>query len=94
MSSFRSLAVVHKGARISSHRVLAYCMLCPIGTRLTNDLTDKVRQMMQSDANMKNPNITLRIRGEEWRTSTVKVAEARTKLSQHRSDCAVCTDEG
>jgi hypothetical protein len=61
--------------------------------RLTNDLTDKVRQMMQSDANMKNPEITLRIRSEEWRASTVKVAEARTKLLQHRADCTMCTDK-
>jgi hypothetical protein len=68
-------------------------MPCPIGMRLTKDLTDKVRQMVQSDANMKNPKITLRIRSEEWRTSTTKVAEARTKLLQHRADCAMCTNE-
>jgi hypothetical protein len=68
-------------------------MLCPIGTRLINDLTQKVKQMMQSDVNMKNPNITLRIRGEEWRASTVRLAEARNRLSQHRADCTICTDE-
>lgn len=68
-------------------------MLCPIGMRLTKDLTDKVRQMIQSDANMKNPKITLRLRSEEWRTSTAKVAEARTKLLQHRADCTMCTSE-
>jgi hypothetical protein len=68
-------------------------MLCPIGMRLTNDLTDKVRQMMQSDANMKDPKITLRIRSEERRASTTKVAEARTKLLRHRGDCTMCTGE-
>jgi hypothetical protein len=67
-------------------------MLCPIGKRLTDDLTEKVRQMVQSDANMKNPKITLRIRSEDWRTATVKVDEARTRLLQHRSDCAACAE--
>jgi hypothetical protein len=68
-------------------------MLCPIGRKLTNDLTEHVQQMMHADANMKNPNITFRLRGEDWRTSTAKVAEARSKLLQHRSGCKVCAEE-
>jgi len=68
-------------------------MICPIGTRLINDLERAVQQLVQSDANMKDPKITLRIRGEDWRSSTVKIAEARTKLLEHRSGCTVCTEE-
>jgi hypothetical protein len=66
-------------------------MPCPIGKRLTDDLAQKVQQMVQSDANMKNPKITLRIRGEDWKSATLKVAEARARLQQHQSDCAICS---
>jgi hypothetical protein len=68
-------------------------MLCPIGIKLTKDLAERVQQMVQSDANMKNPKITLRLRGEEWRTATLRVAEARTRLLEHRSGCPSCTED-
>jgi hypothetical protein len=67
-------------------------MLCSTGKRLTGDLAEKVRQMMKSDANMKDPTITLRIRSEDWQVAADKVGEARAMLLQHQSNCHICLE--
>jgi hypothetical protein len=69
-------------------------MLCPTGRQLSDDLSEAVSGLAQSDANMKNPEIAWEIRDERWRNATTLVAEARKMLSEHRSKCVACTGKG
>jgi len=67
-------------------------MLCMARQKLNDEFTEAVRQMSMSDADMKNPKITLRIRNERWKISATRVSEARDRLHKHQSECPVCNE--
>ncbi len=65
-------------------------MQCVVADRLKRELDTRIREMEQSDTDMKNPHITLRIRSEGWRASLTKVHEVRASLDEHRATCSIC----
>jgi hypothetical protein len=69
-------------------------MICTTGQRLGDELTEAIHLLGISDADMKNPKITLRIRSERWKIASARVSEARDRILRHRSECPLCNGKG
>ena len=68
-------------------------MLCPAGRLLSIRLSSAVRELAQSDANMRNSSLPFEIRDQSWKDTIKLVSEARKKYMAHRSICHTCKEE-
>jgi hypothetical protein len=65
-------------------------MRCPAAVKLIISLKERVRTMKVADTNMRNANIALRSRKENWDTSVMRLAAVRAELEDHKLTCQMC----
>jgi hypothetical protein len=68
-------------------------MLCSIGKRLNQAFAEATHLLVLSDREMKDPNISYRVRNEDWTIATIRVNEAREALQNHATECFSCSED-